>query len=255
MVTPTLITRADGMAVEAWRAARRIGSSRQDQAGCNGQEGGRVHDALRTHGTITSLFHVLHVSFVSYMRIFIRDLMNLEEALFGVPAGRVCLSKLIEGTQEADTAEICFLDFSRIAAATVSFLREGPLAFRELLGTRSSNLYPVFTNLAPVISDSLRDYLEMIGDAVFACDLGEGEAPENVQLIGRLESKQRLTFEAVRRRSEATATQLAEECGEAEEVGVTAWNNRLAVLVRKRLLIEVRSGRSKKFRLALEQEA
>ena len=180
--------------------------------------------------------------------------MNGEESLFGVPAGRACLSKLIEEAQETDSAATLFLDFDGIASATVSFLREGPLAFRELLGTRSSNLYPVFANLTPPVVDSLRDYLDLVGDAVFACDLGRDEVPRNTQLIGRLESKQRLTFDAVRIRRETTAAQLAEECGDKEDVGVTAWNNRLAGLVAKRLLVEVRSGRSKKFRLALEQE-
>lgn len=189
------------------------------------------------------------------MRLSIQDLMNGEESLFGVPAGRACLSKLIDKARETDGPETLFLDFAGIAAATVSFLREGPLAFRELLGSRTSDLYPVFANLTPAVADSLRDYLNAAGDAVFACELEDDEAPINVRLLGRLESKQRLAFEAVRSRSEATAAQLAEESGEDEKVGVTAWNNRLAGLVAKRLLVEVRSGRSKKFSVVLEQEA
>lgn len=185
------------------------------------------------------------------MRVSIRELMDGEDTLFGVPAGRACLSRLIEETAEPDSPALLYLDFAGIAAATVSFLREGPLAFRELLGTRSSNLYPVFANLALAVADSLQDYLDRTGDAVFACELGPDEVPEKARLIGRLEAKQRLAFDAVRRRREATASQLAE--GEEDEVGVTAWNNRLAGLVAKRLLVEVRHGRSKTFRLALEQ--
>lgn len=185
------------------------------------------------------------------MRASIRNLMDGEDTLFGVPSGRACLSGLIEETAEPDSPALLYLDFSGIAVATVSFLREGPLAFRELLGTRSSNLYPVFANLAPPVADSLHEYLNRIGDAVFACDVGRGEVPENTRLIGRLEAKQRLAFDAVRERREATASQLAE--GEDDGVGVTAWNNRLAGLVAKRLLVEVRHGRSKTFRLALDQ--
>jgi hypothetical protein len=177
--------------------------------------------------------------------------MDDAETLFGVPAGRACLSRLIDETAEPESPALLFLDFSGVAVATVSFLREGPLAFRELLGSRASNLYPVFANLAPPVADSLNDYLDRSGDAVFACDLGPEEVPENSRLIGRLEAKQRLAFDAVRRRREATASQLAE--GEEDDVGVTAWNNRLAGLAAKRLLVEVRSGRSKTFRPALEQ--
>lgn len=187
------------------------------------------------------------------MRVSIRDLMAGEETLFGVPAGRACLSRLIEETAEVDSPALLFLDFAGVAAATVSFLREGPLAFRALLGTRGSNLYPVFANLAPPVVDSLQDYLDRTGDAVFSCDLGPDAAPANTRLIGRLEAKQRLAFDAVRQRSEATAGQLAAECQEEDAVGVTAWNNRLAGLVEKRLLVEVRQGRSKTFRLAVEQ--
>lgn len=186
------------------------------------------------------------------MRLSIKVLMADEDTLFGVTAGRTCLSRLVEAIEEPDSPTLLFLDFGGVAIVTVSFLREGPLAFRELLGAQSSNLYPVFANLASPVADSLRDYLEMSGDAVLACDLSDGNVPTNTRLVGRLEPKQRLTFEAVHARSEATARQLAEECAD-EDIGVTAWNNRLAGLVAKRLLVETRSGRSKTFRPALEQ--
>lgn len=186
------------------------------------------------------------------MKLSIQDLMSGEDTLFGAAAGRVCLSRLLESVEEPSAPTLLFLDFDGVATATVSFLREGPIAFRDFLGGQSSQLYPVFANLAPPVADSLRDFLETTGDAVFACDLSEDEAPANPRVIGRLEPMQRVAFDAVRERPEATAAELAEE-RDGETVGITAWNNRLASLVAKRLLVEGRKGRSKVFRAALEQ--
>lgn len=186
------------------------------------------------------------------MRISILDLMSGEDTLFGVAAGRACLSRLLEAVDEPPSPMLLFLDFAGVATATVSFLREGPIAFRDLLGAQSSHLYTVLANPAPPVADSLRDFLERCGDAVFACELSIDEIPTNPRVLGRLEAKQRLTFDAVRALREATAAQLAEECQD-EDIGVTAWNNRLASLVAKRLLVETRRGRSKMFRPTLER--
>lgn len=187
------------------------------------------------------------------MRIYIRDLMDREDVLFGVAGGRACLAKLLGAATEAAEPTVLFLDFSGVISATVSFLREGPLAFREMLRSKSSNLYPVFANLTPAVSDSLAEFLSTVRDAVFACDLTEGGAVGDVRILGQLEPKQDLTFRAVVEFGKVTAGELAAMQADVEEVGVTAWNNRLAALSGKGLLMEYRNGRRKTFKVALEE--
>jgi hypothetical protein len=125
---------------------------------------------------------------------------------------------------------------------------------RELLRTRGSQLYPVFANLTPPVSDSLADFLRSARDAVFVCDLSSSGAVTNAHLVGELEAKQSLTFDAVQRLGTVTATELAQKYRGPEEVGVTAWNNRLAALAAKGLLMEFRQGRGKAYALTLQEE-
>lgn len=185
------------------------------------------------------------------MRVSIEGLMDGEQVLFGVAMGRACLAKLMDKVDEPDNPEPVFLDFGSVASATVSFLREGPLGFRDLLRSRSSNLYPVFANLEPAVEDSLGEFLAAQRDAVFACDLSGSDTAGNPRVLGQLEAKQRLTFEAVRDLGEVTAGELAKQREGPEAVGVTAWNNRLAALALKGLVMEFRSGRSKVYKPAL----
>ena len=95
------------------------------------------------------------------MRVRIADLMNRQDVLFGTEMGRACLAKMVAETRETQEPEALFLDFGDVAAATVSFLREGPLAYRRMLREGGSTLYPVFSNLAPPVMDSLGEYLTL----------------------------------------------------------------------------------------------
>ena len=186
------------------------------------------------------------------MRMIIAELMESEDVLFGTAMGSACFRDLVAGTRGSTEPEVLFLDFAGIAVATVSFLREGPLAYRTLLRTQRSTLYPVFANLAAPVRDSLTDYLKSTRDALFDCQLSESGEVTDVQLLGQLDPKQDLTFRVTRELGEVTATQLAKEHGAADQVGVTAWNNRLAALAAKGLLVESQRGRGKSFRLTLE---
>lgn len=188
------------------------------------------------------------------IRVPIRELMDDEDVLFGVPKGRQCFARLLEGTTEPPQPAIVFLDFHEVASATVSFLREGPLAYRQHVRGQASNLYPVFANLAPAVADSLSDYLTSSRDAVFACELDPSGRATKLTLLGQLEPKQKLTFEAVVATEGVTAADLAREAGD-DDVHVTAWNNRLAALAQKGLLIETRQGRKKIFRSLFAGEA
>ena len=56
----------------------------------------------------------------------------------------------------------------------------------------------------------------------------------------------------VSRKRETTAVQLHEESRSFDTVGATAWNNRLASLAAKSLVVEILQGRTKKYRPVLE---
>ena len=85
-----------------------------------------------------------------------------------------------------------------------------------------------------------------------ACTLKSDGRAVKPQVIGTLEEKQRLTLDAVLELEEADAGMLAERFGTREKIGVTGWNNRLASLAAGGILMEVRSGRGKRYRPVLE---
>jgi len=66
---------------------------------------------------------------------------------------------------------------------------------------------------------------------------------------GKLDPKQRLTFELVHERGETDASELMRAYGDREHLRhTTAWNNRLAALVGRGLLMEITQGRAKRYR-------
>lgn len=187
------------------------------------------------------------------MKLSLYELMGEQDVLFSAATGRACFASFLKRLEEPDGPDLLFVDFSQITSATVSFLREGPLALREHLRSKGSNLYPVFANLNPAVADSLADFLTARRDAVFVCDLDSSGGVRSARLVGQLDAKQNLTFEAVEQLGTTTATELAEKYRGPERVGVTAWNNRLAALAAKGLLMESRQGRSKAYTVALQE--
>jgi hypothetical protein len=192
---------------------------------------------------------------VREMVIRIAQLMDGATIVFGAATGLICFKRLVDAMKdEPEAPEVLFVDFGGIEAATVSFLREGPLAFRKYLRDRRSNFYPVFANLVEPVFDSLSDFLRTKKDALFCCKLEKGRAVD-AKLVGELEDKQCIAFDEVTRRGEATAVSLAQTAPPGEPTNATAWNNRLAALVDKGLLIESKAGRSKTFRVTLSGAA
>lgn len=168
--------------------------------------------------------------------------------LAGKAAGRHLLTSLLADVQEPMGPTVAFLDFWEIEVATGSFLREGPLAFRDVMRSRNSRLYPVFANCTTAIVDDLRQLLEDKGDAALVCEVDASETSKNTILVGNLDEKQLLTFQLLQQHGEVDAAALAQISGES--VGLTAWNNRLAALAAKGIIIERNVGRLKRFRLS-----
>ena len=167
--------------------------------------------------------------------------------LAGMPMGRKFLARLIEAAPEPPSPVAAFLDFGGVTVATASFLREGPVAFRDWARTRGSNLYPVIANASETVLDELTVFLDAITDAMLACSLTDEGAVRGVRLIGTLEEKQHVAFDLMVKERDSTAVELARIS--RERVGPTTWNNRLAALAAKGLLMESSLGRTKQFKV------
>jgi len=168
--------------------------------------------------------------------------------LSGAMSGRQFLAKLLAEIHEPEEPELVFLDFGGIEVATASYLRESVLAFRNAVRQRRSNLYPVVANINEAVRDELVELVKARGDVLMTCTLDPNGRVQDKSLIGELDPKQRITFDLVGRQTETDAAALNREHGEAEDVKQTAWNNRLAALAARGLVIELSFGRAKKYK-------
>jgi hypothetical protein len=146
---------------------------------------------------------------------------------------------------------LILLDFAGVDLATSSFLSESVLPLRDHLGVRGQPGYVVAANLNDVVREEIEEMLRRSGDALITCTNTAGGI-RDVQLCGKLEDKLRETLGLVSSKGETTAAALQKECRDTDPVGPTAWNNRLATLAAKRLVVEVLQGRTKKYRPVLE---
>ncbi len=183
------------------------------------------------------------------MRVSMREIGGTE-ILAGAVGGKSALAKLVATTnREPKQPEPYFLDFANIEVATVSFLRESVMAFRDHVRGRRSKYYPVIANANETVEDELNELVRARGDVLASCKLDQsGDVTELVH-IGELEPKQQLTFDLVQNIGETDAGELMRSHGQNEGVThATAWNNRLAALVARGLLVEVSQGRTKRYR-------
>ncbi|MDX1170674.1 DUF4325 domain-containing protein [Sinorhizobium medicae] len=183
--------------------------------------------------------------------ISIFDLAGGKSILTGSLAGRKVLSDLIAAAQPGASGKIVFLDFTGVEVATSSFLRECVIGFRDFARTSQANLYPVVANAGPSVIEELDFFARQRGDVFWTCIRDLGGTLADVKLVGELEPVLHATFEHVKRLGEATAPQLA-ALSEDEGIKPTAWNNRLASLAAKGLVVERRVGKTKNFAPLLE---
>lgn len=192
------------------------------------------------------------------MRISISELEHDEKVLSGNGRGALLMASLIREVGElagpgstGGEPEPLFLDFAGIDVATSSYLRAGVIGFRDYCRTAGLRFYPVVANAVRDVLDDFAIVLEQLGDGFLICDLDKREKPVNARVLGRLEGKQQITLDAVISLGETDAARLAEAFKD-ERIGVTGWNNRLAALVARGLLMETRKGRGKVYRPVLE---
>jgi hypothetical protein len=185
------------------------------------------------------------------LRHCLLDLMNGQTVLSGAIPGRRLLSALIAATPSADTPTMALLDFTGVEVATASFLRESVIAFRDYARQALPNIYPVVANLPAAVAEELDFFVRARGDVLLSCDLDAKGDVVTARLVGDLDPAQRATFDVVREVGAISAPELAARFAD-QNIGATAWNNRLSALASKGLLIERRQGKSKSFSPLLE---
>ena len=175
-----------------------------------------------------------------------------QDALAGSMEGAATLSRLIAKVASAVDTDVVLLDFRNVDVSTASFLREAVLGFRDYCRRSRPNLYPVVANAKRADIEELEVLLG--SDALVVCDLDAAGRPVNARVVGRLEEKQRDTLAAVLQARQVDASTLAGQADRnSRKMSPTAWNNRLAALAAKGILIESRRGRGKVYRPVVEE--
>ncbi|MBO4227899.1 DUF4325 domain-containing protein [Bradyrhizobium neotropicale] len=158
---------------------------------------------------------------------------------------------MIAATASPEAATTVFLDFKGVEVATSSFLREAIIGFRDYARLTATIVYPVAANLAPPVLEELEFFLRARNDVFWVCDLDADGQVSSARLLGDLDPAQRATFDAVRDLGSVTAPELAARFSD-QNIGPTAWNNRLSGLAAKGVLVERKVGKTKSFSSLLE---
>lgn len=179
------------------------------------------------------------------------NIASSKATLAGSAMGRQLLASLISETLPVSQPTVAFLDFSGIDLATGSFLREAVLGFRDFSRNAMGALYPVVSNANSTIEEELSVYLKDRNDAVWSCSLDGDGIVADPHILGQLDTAHRKTLQLIVEQRRISAPELARLCPE-EGVGVTAWNNRLAALAAKGIVMEFREGKTKSFSPVME---
>ena len=184
------------------------------------------------------------------MILSLYDASDRQAILSGVQAGRKLFAQLVARAAPPSQDEVAYLDCADIRVATGSFLRESVLAFRDYARTTLPHLYPVVANPSEAVLEELDFLLKHRKDALWICKLDAAGQVHQASILGELDAGHRTTLQMVTTLRTASAPDLANQ-GDTS-IGPTAWNNRLAYLSGRGLLIERRAGKSKTFTPVLE---
>jgi hypothetical protein len=187
---------------------------------------------------------------VKILTIDIKELAG-KNVLGGSIPGQLLFGKLISRVTSGKDSEPFFLDFGKIQLATSSYLRESVLAFQRWGIDRKPPLFASIANVNSETQEELAVALADSGGAIWVCTLARGRIVSS-GVIGKFDQMQRETFELVRARGEVDAPSLARETINGRRVSQTAWNNRLAALASRGVLMERQQSKTKIYRLVLE---
>jgi hypothetical protein len=175
-----------------------------------------------------------------------------EPILAGRLTGKRAFVAALEQFPELAEPSLVLLNFDGVEYATSSYLSEVLLPLRDHLRLRRQPGYVVAANLTDEVREEIEEMLRRSGEAFLTCSTSPSGAIADIQLCGNLDDKLLETLKLVTDRRETTAARLHEEFRSTDTVGATAWNNRLASLAAKSLVIEILQGRTKKYRPVLE---
>ena len=179
---------------------------------------------------------------------------GFDPVLSGAINGKTAFAAMVKSiNQEPPTPTALYLDFADVVVATASYLRESVFALKAYLRNIGSKYYPVAANANEAVYDELLTIANARNDAIISCSLSTQGAVSDISLIGQLDPKQQMTFELVNKLKNADAGRLMQQYGEEEQItSTTAWNNRLAGLAARGLILEFTRGRAKYYRPVLE---
>lgn len=181
------------------------------------------------------------------MEVF--KISELSKEFAGAVPGRKVFAALVGLSTPKAEPTLSVLDFGKVAVATASFLRESVFGFRDYARTKLNTIYPVVANATPAVSEELEFFASQTGDAIWLCQLS-GKRISNSRVLGSLEAAERETFDLIRRHGRQSAPDLAVRRSDLR-LATTAWNNRLASLSAKGLVMELPDGKRKNFDLVL----
>ncbi len=187
---------------------------------------------------------------MAQLRIVVRELAK-EETLGGAENGARLFASAIPLIAATRATGPVFLDFDGIALATASYLRESVLALRDYCRRNRAEIQVVVANAAGIVLEELEFLLTRLRDAMTVCKLDQRGRATEPKIVGVLDEKQAVTFRAVLELGGADATTLTSKF-KTENITPMGWNNRLAVLADKGILIETRQGKSKLYRPIIE---
>ena len=170
----------------------------------------------------------------SVNRVAVEKLLGTNSNAAGTLIGRRVLCQLIQNLSSLEPGPI-FLDFSSVATASASFLREAVLAFRSYVLDFTPGLYPVVANAPEAVLNDLEAVLEHRKDTLLACRLMNQKVAD-VRVLGPLDPGLARALQMVRSQAGLTAGDLAKRSREKIRPG--AWHNRLAMLCRRGLIVE-----------------
>ena len=185
------------------------------------------------------------------IRYSVIQIASSRATLAGTAMGRQMLAQLIAATKPVPAPAVALLDFSGVDIATGSFLREAVIGFRDFSRNAIGTLYPVVANANSAIEEELSVYLKDRNDAIWACSLSKDGIPQNAHILGELDLTQTNTLRLVSEHTPISAPEAAKLRPE-EGIGTTAWNNRLASLAAKGVLMEFKQGKTKMFTPVME---
>lgn len=159
--------------------------------------------------------------------------------------GRRLYPKMVERLSDMEAGSNVLVDFQGVKASG-SFFGQAIIPFREY--ALRYGIYPILGNIDEETEGELKWFTELSPDAFLVCRF-DGKVTRE-RWIGVLEEKQLMTFNAVMSEGSADAGSLARKF-EGEKIGVTGWNNRLASLASKGLIIEFKNGRGKGYKPVL----